>query len=102
MKKKTDKNLTLGQKAEKALKEDVLEELAERLHEDIDPMERRRLMNSLGNLTPEELQQLIDTNMDLKGAILTHFQEINNPTLRDAIILSQLKNLVTAEVVRLI
>ena len=94
----TEGGLPTIDESEKILREDVLDELAERLHEDIDPMERRRLMNSLGNLTPEELQQLIDANMDLKGAILIHFQEIDNPTLREAITLSQLKNQNTVDI----
>jgi len=94
----TEGGLPTIDESEKILRADVLEELAERLHEDIDPMERRKLMNSLGNLSPEELQQLIDANMDLEGAILTHFQEIDNPTLREAITLSQLKNQITADI----
>lgn len=82
--------LTIEQ-SEKILKEDVLSEMAERLHEDLDVSERNRLMQSLSELPPTELQELLDSHQDLKAAILTHFQELPSGGLRDAIVLGQLR-----------
>ena len=88
------------EKSEKILREDVLSEMAERLHEDLDITERKRLMQSLADLPPTELQELLNSHQDLKAAILTHFQELPNGALRDAIILSQHRaerNIITEE-----